>query len=172
MVKKIYLLSLLALSAAPALGMYSMSMADVAALTTQLNHINTQMNAIKRAWNAERIHIKKAEKASPTAYAQIKPVLDRIIASDDFTAQMNAKIATQFDSIINNNATFQTVKADNTIADLFPNLKMNAYGAKLYTALANKAYFFLLGQKLAEKAKEIGESIRKTQLDNARQSIA
>ena len=62
MVKKMYFLSLLALSTAPITAMSSMPMADVAALTSQLNHINTQMNAIKRAWNIERAHIKMAKK--------------------------------------------------------------------------------------------------------------
>ena len=49
---------------------------------------------------------------------------------------------------------------------------MNEYGLKLYKAMANKAYFLLLGQKLAEKAKEIGESVRKSRLDEAREMIA
>ncbi|HLJ30918.1 MAG TPA: hypothetical protein VKU36_00640 [Candidatus Babeliales bacterium] len=169
MIKKICFLTTLALSTASIL---AMSVTDAATMTTQLNHINTQMNAIKRAWNVERIHIKKAEKASSTAYTQIRPILERIIASDGFIAQMNEKVASQFESIINSNASFQTVKTDNNIADLFPNLKMNQYGMQLYKAMANKAYLFALGQKLAEKAREIGESIRKSQLDDAKQSIA
>jgi len=147
-------------------------MADVAAFTTQLNHINTQMNAIKRAWNIERAHIKMAEKASSTLYAAIKPTIEKVIASSEFTNQMNATITMQFDSIVNNNAAFSSVKTDNNLSDLFPNLKMNEYGLKLYKAMANKAYFLLLGQKLAEKAKEIGESVRKSRLDEAREMIA
>jgi len=172
MIKKIYFLSILAFSIAPAVGMSSMPMADVAALTTQLNHINTQMNALKRAWNIERIHIKMAEKASSKLYVAIKPILEKIIAGDDFTAQMNTKVTMQFDSIINSNAAFKDIKTDNNLSDLFPNLKMSNYGVKLYKAMANKAYFLLLGQKLAEKAKEIGEAMKKTQLDTAKQSIA
>ena len=172
MVKKMYFLSLLALFTAPITAMSSMPMADVAAFTTQLNHINTQMNAIKRAWNIERAHIKMAEKASSTLYAAIKPTIEKVIASSEFTNQMNATITMQFDSIVNNNAAFSSVKTDNNLSDLFPNLKMNEYGLKLYKAMANKAYFLLLGQKLAEKAKEIGESVRKSRLDEAREMIA
>ena len=157
--------------AAPITAMSSMPMADAASLTVQLNNINTQMNAIKRAWNIERAHIKTAKK-SANLYAAITPILEKIIASEDFTTQMNTKVTAQFDSIVNQNATFASVKIDNNLSDFFPNLKMSDYGTKLYKAMANKAYFLLLGQKLAEKAKEIGETIRKTKLDNARESIA
>ena len=169
MAKKIYLLFLFFWGFASPLA--AMSIADVAGLTTQLNHINTQMNAIKRAWNIERIHIRTAEKASPSMYAQIKSIVERIIASDDFVAQMNTIVDMQFNAIVNNNALFRDIKTDNNLSDLFPNLKMSDYGLKLYKAMANKAYFLLLGQKLAEKAREIGTSIRQNQLENARQSI-
>lgn len=170
MVKKIYLTGLLSLIFnAPAL---AMSIAETASLTTQLNHINTQMNTIKRAWNIERAQIKMAEKASSTLYNSIKPILERLISSNEFTTQMETAVNMQFDSIVNQNAAFKDVKTDNNLSDLFPNLKMSEYGAKLYKAMANKAYFLLLGQKLAEKAKEIGEGVRKTQLDSARESIA
>jgi len=172
MIKKIYFLSILALSTAPAVAMSSMPTAETASLTVQLNHINTQMNAIKRAWNIERAHIKAAEKASAKLYAAIKPILEKIIASEAFTTQMNTTVTTQFDSIINQNAAFTSVKTDNNLSDLFPNLKMSDYGTKLYKAMTNKAYFLLLGQKLAEKAKEIGETIKKSRLDEAREMVA
>jgi len=170
MVKKAYLLSFLCWGFIAPIA--AMSTTDVASLTVQLQNINAQMNAIKRAWNVEKIHIKKAEKASPSMYARIKPILEKIIAGDDFTARMNEAVNKQVDSIVTNNATFRDVKTDNNLADLFPNLKMSDYGVKLYKAMANRAYFLLLGQKLAEKAREIGETIRKAQLDSARQSIA
>jgi hypothetical protein len=161
MFKKIYLslaLSLVAIAPAQA-----MSITDVAGLTTQLNNINTQMNAIKRAWNTERAHIKMAEKASTALYASVKPVLEKIIASDDFTTKMNTVIDTQFDSIINNNTPFSSIKTENSLSDFFPNLTMSEYGRKLYTAMANKAYCLRLGQKLADKAREIAASIKSAQ---------
>lgn len=150
----------------------AMSTTDVAALTTQLNYINIQMNAIKRAWNIERAHIKTAEKVAPYLYATVKSILEKIIISEEFVAHMNTIVTTQFNSIVNQNAAFKDIKTDNNLSDLFPNLKMSEYGLKLYKAMANRAYFFLLGQKLAEKAKEIATSIRNAQLEEARESIA
>ncbi len=137
--------------------------ADIATLTVQLNHINTQMNAIKRAWNAERIHIKMAEKASSTLYNAIKPVLEKLIMSTDFTTNMDAIVSMQYDEIVNKNGSFKNIKVDNNLSDLFPNLKMSEYGAKLYKAMANKAYLVLLGQKLADKVKEISAQVKGNQ---------
>jgi hypothetical protein len=130
------------------------------------------MNAIKRAWNVEKIQIKKAEKASPSMYANIKPVLERVIASEAFTAQMEETVNKQVDSIVNNNSAFRDIKADNSLSDLFPNLTINEFGKKLYKALANRAYCLLLGQKLAKKSVEINEALRRMQLDSARNSFA
>jgi hypothetical protein len=137
--------------------------ADVAALRIQLNHINSQMNAIKRAWNEERIHIKMAEKASSALYNAIKPTLEKLITSSDFITNMDAIVAQQYDEIVNKNGSFKNIKTDNNLSDLFPNLKMSDYGAKLYKAMANKAFYVLLGQKLANKVKEITASIKGTQ---------
>jgi hypothetical protein len=144
----------------------AMSPAATAQLTIQLNNINTQMNAIKRAWNTARIHIKMAEKASTTLYNTIKPVFDKIIASDDFITKMNTIVDMQFDAITNNNTPFREIKTENNLSDFFPNLNMTEYGRKLYSAMANKAYCLLLGQKLADKVKEIAGSI-KSQHDSA-----
>jgi hypothetical protein len=165
MIKKLYLLTLLAtahiIAMAP-LG-YEGQTADVAALTVQFNHINKQMADIKRAWNTERIHIKMAEKAAPTLYNAIKPVIEKLIMNIDFIANMDAIVAMQYDEIINKNGSFKNVKTDNNLSDLFPNLKMSEYGAKLYKAMANKAYLLLLGQKLADKVKEISTQIKSNQ---------
>lgn len=138
--------------------------AEVAALTVQLNHINTQMNAIKRAWNVERVHIQMAKKASADLYNAIRPTFEKLIMSPDFTATMDATITMQFDAIVNKNESFKNIKTDNNLSDLFPNLKMSDYGVKLYKAMANKAYFVLLGQKLADKVKEITAQIKNSQL--------
>jgi hypothetical protein len=142
---------------------YEGQTADVAALTVQLNHINTQMNAIKRAWNVERIHIKMAEKASSDLYNAIKPTIDRLIMNPEFTANMEAIVSMQYDEIVNKNGSFRTIKVDNNLSDMFPNLKMNEYEVKLYKAMANKAYFVLLGQKLADKVKEITAQVKGSQ---------
>ena len=164
MVKKIYLLCASALiSIALALVMAPAVAADVATLKVQLNHINTQMIAIKRAWNVERINIKMAEKASSALYNAIKPALEKLINSTDFTTTMDATVAIQFDEIVNKNGSFRSVKKDNNLSDLFPNLKMSEYGTKLYKAMANKAYYLLLGQKLADKVKEISAEVKNDQ---------
>ena len=149
-----------ATSTAPIASMTPAS-ADMAALSVQLNHINTQMSAIKRAWNEQRIQIKMAAKASSALYNAIKPVLERLINSSDFTANMNAIVSQQYDEIVNKNASFRNIKTDNNLSDLFPNLKMSDYGAKLYKAMANKAFYVLLGQKLADKVKEITAQIKR-----------
>src|SRR5579863_7648837 len=113
MVKKIYLFCTLALlSTVPAVAMQ----ADIAALSVQLNHINTQMNAIKRAWNVERAHIKMAEKASSALYNAIKPTLERLINSSDFTTNMDAIVAMQYDEIVNKNGSFKNIKTDNNLS--------------------------------------------------------
>ncbi|HEX4069413.1 MAG TPA: hypothetical protein VHX42_04915 [Candidatus Babeliales bacterium] len=160
MVKKIYFCLLSLIHVAPAL---AMSTSDVAALTTQLNHINTQMNAIKRAWNESRIQIKMAEKASSALYNAIKPTFEKLITSSDFIANMDAIVDKQYDEIVNKNSSFKNIKTDNNLSDLFPNLKMSDYGAKLYKALANKAFYVRLGQKLADKVKEITATIKSMQ---------
>lgn len=132
----------------------------MAALSNQLKNISTQMNAIKRAWNTERIHLKLAEKASSSLYTAIKPRMERIISSEEFQNKMNTAVDGQFNAIVNNNTPFKDVKIENSLSDLFPNLTMNEYGRKLYTAMADKAYLLLLGQKLAAKVKEIAAAIR------------
>lgn len=164
MVKKIYLSCALSfVLAAPAIAMAPASGADVAALTVQLRHINSQMADLKRAWNTERIHIKMAEKASSALYNAIKPILEKIIMSTDFTENMNTIVTMQYDEIINKNGSFKNIKTDNNLSDLFPNLTMSEYGLKLYKAMANKAYYLLLGQKLADKVKEITAQIKAAQ---------
>lgn len=174
MFKKIYLFS--ALSLAAVASVQAMSTTDVASLTVQLNNISTQMNAIKRAWNTERAHIKMAEKAAKKAaeakapgapssnpYETTKPIIEKIIASDDFTSKMNTVVDMQFDAIINNNTPFGTMKAENNLSDFFPNLTMSEYGRKLYSAMANKAYCRRLGERLAEKSREIAAAIKSAQ---------
>ncbi len=178
MVKKIYLLSasvLLSITLAivllcPPFAKASESFqqsyekpADIATLKVQLNHINTQMVAIKRAWNVERINIKMAEKASSALYNAVKPVLEKILSSEAFTSTMAATVAMQYDEIVNKNGSFRSIKKDNNLSDLFPNLKISEYGTKLYKAMANKAYYLLLGQKLADKVKEIAAQVKNDQ---------
>jgi hypothetical protein len=165
MIKKMYLLTLLATAHVMAMAPlgYEGQTADIAALTVQLNHINTQMTAIKRAWNTERINIKMAEKASSALYNAIKPSIEKLIMNTDFITNMDATVAMQYDEIINKNGSFKNIKVDNNLSDLFPNVKMSEYGTKLYKAMANKAYLLRLGQKLADKVKEISAQIKSNQ---------
>ena len=172
MFKKIYLTCALSLAAMalPALGMAT---TDIASLTSQLNNINAQMSTIKRAWNVERLHVRMAEKASATLYSTLKNTFDKIIASDDFTTKMNTVVDMQCDSIVTNNTSFDSIKAENSLADFFPNLSMNEFGRKLYTAMANKTYYLRLGQKLSQKAQEIVSAIKTAQQEaiNAQQAV-
>lgn len=162
MIKKLSFCVLTLLATAQIMAMAPQS-ADIATLTVQLNHINTQMTAIKRAWNEQRIHIKMAEKASSALYNAIKPTLEKLIMSTEFTANMDAIVSMQYDEIVNKNNSFKSIKVDNNLSDLFPNLRMNEYGAKLYKAMANKAYLVHLGQKLADKVKEISAQVKGNQ---------
>jgi hypothetical protein len=49
---------------------------------------------------------------------------------------------------------------------------MSEYGAKLYKAMANKAYCVLLGQKLADKVKEISAQVKGNQSTPASQELS
>ena len=166
MLKKIYLSYAFSLVIMAPVAL-AMSTTDVASLTVQLNSINTQMNAIKRAWNTERVHMRMAEKASVTLYTSVKAILEKIIASDEFTSKMNPIVDMQFDSIINSNTPFRDIKTENNWSDFFPNLTMSKFEQKLYTAMANKMYCLRLGQKLADKAREIAASIKSAQQEIA-----
>lgn len=169
MLKKIYLSYAFSLVIMAPVAL-AISTTDVANFTVQLNSINAQMNAIKRAWNTERAHIRTAEKASATLYTKAKSVFDKIIASDDFTTKMNTVVDMQFDSIINSNTPFNAGKTENNLSDFFPNLKMGEFGLKLYTAMANRTYYLRLGQKLADKAREIAASIKSAQQESSQQT--
>jgi len=119
-----------------------------------VGHIKTQMLAIKRAFNSERLRIKIAQKASLTAYQTFTPIFDKIIASDAFTTKLNAAVSSQFDAIVNNNMAFST-PTDFNISDFFPNMTINEFGKKLFSAMANKAYYLELGKRLAQKIQEL-----------------
>jgi hypothetical protein len=119
-----------------------------------IDDIKTQMRAIKRAWNSERLRIKIAQKASITAYQTLAPVFDKIIASDAFTTKLNDAVSRQFDAIVNNNMAFSPTTEFN-ILNFFPNLTMTEFGKKLFSAMANKAYYLELGKKLAQRIQEL-----------------
>ncbi|HSC25606.1 MAG TPA: hypothetical protein VLB80_05335 [Candidatus Babeliales bacterium] len=155
---KIFLFSISLLTSMIALGV------SIDSLTTQLNHVNTQIKAIKQSWSKENTRIKLAEKASSSLYTSIKPIFEKIIASNEFITKMNTAVDQQFDYIVNNSITFKNLNSiDNNLSDFYPNITMHSFGLKLYTAMANKAYYLALGQKLAEKAKEIAATILITQ---------
>ncbi len=119
-----------------------------------IDHIKTQMHAIKRAWNSERIRIKIAQKASLTAYQTFAPIFDKIIASDAFTTKLNDVASSQFDAIANNNMAFSLTTEFN-ILNFFPNMTINEYGKKLFSAMANKAFYLELGKRLAQRMQEL-----------------
>ena len=157
MLKNKYLSFALSLISLPALGM-SMSDAHISNLSSQLNHVNAQINASKRAWNESRVRIKMAEKTSPSLFIILKQIFEKIIASDDFTQKMNTTVDQQFESIVNNSMSFSAVKTENNLSDFYSK-PMHTLGLQLYTAMANKAYYLLLGEKLAQKSKQLAVTI-------------
>jgi len=157
MLKNKYLSFTLSLISLPALGV-TMSDAHIMSLTSQLNHVNAQINATKRAWNESRVRIKLAEKTSPSLFIILKQVFEKIIGSDTFVIKMNADVNQQLESIVNNNMSFSAVKTENNLSDFYAK-PMHTLGLQLYTAMANKAYYLLLGEKLAQKSKELAATI-------------
>lgn len=155
MFKNIYLVYILSLISFPLLGMSS-SDTYIANLTTQLGHVNNQIKAVKRAWNESRFIIAKIEKALPDRSASIKQAFDKIIAGNTFITTMNAAVNQQFESIVNNNMPFTRVTYN--LSDFYSG-PMHTLGQRLYTAMATKAHYFLLGKKLAQKSKELAVTI-------------
>jgi hypothetical protein len=164
MFKKLFLPCALSLVSLSALAM-PMPDAYTANLTIQLNHVNSQINAAKRAWKESLLRMAIAKKAAPNLYPTVKQIFETIINSPAFTTQMNTAVDQQFESIVNNNASFRDVKTENNLSD-FSAKQMSAFAQQLYTAMANKAYYFLLGKKLAEKSKELATTIRAAQQAN------
>ena len=121
---------------------------------TSLAHLLIQIKAVKRTWDEERVRIQIAKKASPVLYQKISPLFEKIIASTDFNNKMNTAVDEQVEAIANQGKTFKSVKKDIALSDFFTT-PMHQYGQTLFAAMANKAYAFLLGQKLVEKIKEI-----------------
>ena len=158
MVKKIYLSTLVTLICTTALGgAYSPD------FTNQLNHIRTEMRAIKRAWNTARLRIKMAQKNTPVAYQSMQPAIEKLISSDAFTTKINAIVDEQVDAIANRNASFGSVKNELSASGLFPNITLNTFGQTLFAAMANKECYFLLGKKLALKMQELLAAIAANQ---------
>lgn len=121
----------------------------------QINHIRSQMQALQRAWKGERIHIKQAQKASPTLYQTLTNTFDKILTHTSFTSRLETTVSSQFDSIVNNNMSFNSVKTEFNLSDFFPNLTMHDFGKKLFSAMANKMAYLELGKKLAQKLQEL-----------------
>lgn len=154
MFKKIFFLSALALTI-QAFGITTYENQVVSSSNDQLNHIKNQMLDLKRAWKSEQLRIKMAQKASLTIYQKMSSVFEKIIASNDFTTKLNNAISSQVDAIVNNNATFNSVKTEFNISDFFPNMTINEMGKKLFSAMANKVYYLELGKQLAQKIQEL-----------------
>lgn len=154
MLKKISLL-IIATAVIKMFGMATYENPLISSNQGQIDHIKAQMSTIKRAWKSEILRIKMAQKASPTAYQTITPIFDKIMASNDFTTRLNNTVSSLFDSIVNGNVSFSTIKTDFNLSDFFPNTTVNDYGKKLFTAMANKMCFLELGKKLAQKIQEL-----------------
>jgi hypothetical protein len=160
MFKHTYYASILLFISLPILGMSSPDV-YISTLTNQLNHVNAQIKAAKRAWNESRIRIELAKKTlqnKPALFEKLKQAFEKIIASDAFITTMNTTVNQQFDSIVNNNMHFNAIRTTNNLSDFYQK-PISALGQQLYTAMANKAYFVLLGQKLAQKSKELAATI-------------
>ena len=124
------------------------------AIDTKLQHILIQLNAVKRAWNEARVKIKMSQKASSAMYYRVSPVFGNIIASADFVNKMNQKVDEQVDAITNQYLSFSSVKANVPLSDFFTGT-MHDFGKSLFAAMAQKAYTYLLGQKLVDKVKQM-----------------
>ena len=124
------------------------------AIDSKLHHILIQLNAVKRSWNEARAKIKMAQKASSDMYYKVSPLFGNIIASADFVNKMNQKVDEQVDAITNQYISFSSIKANVPLSDFF-NEVMHDFGKNLFAAMAQKAYTYLLGQKLVEKVKQM-----------------
>jgi hypothetical protein len=155
MFKHIYHASILLFISLPIFGM-STTDNYITNLTSQLTHINGQIKAVKRAWNEARIVIAKAEKALLNRSAALGQIFTKIITSNAFTTPMNASVDQQFEAIVNNYSSFSKVTYN--LSDFYSG-PMNNIGQRLYSAMASKAYYFLLGKKLAQKSKELATTI-------------
>lgn len=129
----------------------------------QRYHLATQMNSIKRSFNSERLHIKMAKKASPVAYEATYPVFEKLLSDANINSKIENDITSQANAIVNDNASFASTKSSYLFSDFFPNLLMHEYGQKLFSAMANKHAYFLLGQKLAQKIAELDLAISMAQ---------
>ena len=136
MLKNKYLSFTLSLISLQALGM-SMPDTYMSNLTSQLNHVNAQINAAKRAWKESRARIKIAENTSPSLFIILKQVFEKIIGSDAFITKMNTAVDQQLESIVNNSMSFSAVKTENNLSD-FSSKPMHTLGLQLYTAMQIK----------------------------------
>ena len=126
----------------------------------QLNHIRTQLNRIKREWNTARIHIKQAKKASPTLYAKIQPIMERMINSTAFTTAMEADVTNRYDTIVNANGSFVKIEY---MLSTFSKVQMQPYGQNLFSAMAAKKAYNLLAKKLVQKIQNLTFAIKTMQ---------
>jgi hypothetical protein len=156
MVKKICLLAIISVS-------LPLCAVDLVDLQNQRSHIIEQMRSIKRSWNIARIHIKMAQKASFTAYQAALPIIEKILASTDVQIKINTIVANQTDAIVNRYMSFAVVKSDIFLTEFFPNTATNQFLQQLFVAMANKACYLLLGQKLAAKVQELNILINMSQ---------
>jgi hypothetical protein len=130
------------------------------AFDKNLSYILTQINAVKRSWNEARVKIKLSQKASFEMYQKVSPIFENIIASADFINKMHQKVDEQVDAIVNQYMSFSSVKANISLSDFYPSLVMHDFGRNLFAAMAQKAYCYLLGQKLVDKVKMLQEQER------------
>jgi hypothetical protein len=158
MFKNKYLSFTLFLISLPVLGM-STSDVYISNLVNQLKHVNAEIKAAEKMWDISRVHIKQAMNASsPELFAILTRAFEKIISNDIFITKMNADVDQQFESIVNKNMSFSAVKIENNLSDFYSK-PMHDLGLRLYTAMANKAYCAFLGQKLAQKSKELARMI-------------
>lgn len=155
MLKKIYFSLFIALTTTQAHGMST--------LENQLSHIKSEMLIIKRAWNIARIHIKLAQKTAPTLYQSIQPIVQRALESSAFITYLQSTVTTQFEAIANRNMSFNSVKTEFNFSTFFPKTTINSYGQNLFSAMARKQCYLLLGQKLAQKMQELKTEIQAAQ---------
>jgi hypothetical protein len=158
MLKKIFLLTLVTCVSTTTFGMSS-----IPELQEQLDHIQTQMLSMKRAWNIARVRVKMAQKTSPTLFSATNASIENIISNNTFSTKLDEMVTEQFDAITTNNMSFASTKKPLNISDFFPNATLNSFAKTLFSAAIEKEYYLRLGRKLAQKMQEIEMTINSAQ---------
>jgi len=155
MLKRMCLFALIVVPIYIKSGMPEYGVTSVSTAQSQIDHIKSQMPTIERAWKSARVRIKLAQKVSPQLYQTVKTTLDKILSNSAFTTKLDSLVSNQYDAIVQNSMPFSGTTTELDLSALYPNVTMSDFGRQLFSAMANKAYCFELGKKLAQKIQEL-----------------